>query len=357
MFLKRFSPTIAICVLTVQVFAGIGHKQSAPAPSSGIVNIRYGNHEVIRYSLQTGMLAVYHQGKQVMYNIQAIIKANNKTYSSKDYTERKCSSLNISDGFGKGKKYLITMRSPGLPVMTQVFYTYTGRNYFLTSVELAGKRLSSNYMSPLQGDFTPLTGDVRSLFVPFDNDTFISYESRVFQPSAEITSAEVGTVFNNGQRNGFVWGSVEHGVWKTGVKTKAEKTGGQIIVWGGYTDEKVNRDPIQHGKISDDVIKSPKIFVGYFADWRNGMEDYGKANRIADPPYVYNWIKATPVGWNSWGVMQDKLTYDKAVKVVDFFADSLKGFRLGGTAFIDLDSYWDHMVKGHDYSQLKQFAN
>ncbi|MDB5026137.1 MAG: hypothetical protein JWP78_3892 [Mucilaginibacter sp.] len=357
MLLKRFFSTIAIGVLTAQVFAGTGRHEPAPTPSSGIVSISYGRHEVIRYSLQTGTLAVYHQGKQVLYNIQAIVKVNNKTYSSKDYTERICSSTDISDGFGKGKKYLVTMHGPGLPVMTQVFYTYAGRNYFITSVELAGKELSSNYMAPLQGDFTPLAGDVRSLFVPFDNDTFISYESRVFQPSAEITSAEVGAVFNNGERNGLVWGSLEHGVWKTGVKTTAGEAGGQVTVWGGYTDEKVSRDPVEHGKISGDVIRSPRVFAGYFVDWRNGLEDYGKANRIADPPYVHNWTKATPVGWNSWGVMQGKLNYDKAVKVADFFADSLKGFRLDGTAFIDLDSYWDHMVKGNDYSQLKQFAN
>lgn len=350
MFLKQFFLTLLISVALTNVFGG-----SHPGP--GVVTISYGDHDVICYSLRAGTMEVYHHGKKVLYNLEAIVKANNKTYSSKDYTKHKYSVAAISDDCGKGKKHTITMAGPGLPAMTQVFYTYPGRNYFLTDVELSGKGLSSNYMTPLQGDFTPLSDDVRSLFVPFDNDTFISYESRAFRPSTEVTSAEVGTVFSNGQRNGFVWGSVEHGVWKTGVRTMAGNGNNKVVVWGGYTDANVNRDHREHGKISGTQIRSPKVFVGYFTDWRKGMESYGKANRIADPPYVHNWTGATPVGWNSWGVIQDKLSYEKAIKVVDFFADTLKNFRSGGTAFIDLDSYWDHMVKGDDYSQLKQFAD
>jgi len=97
--------------------------------------------------------------------------------------------------------------------------------------------------------------------------------------------------------------------------------------------------------------------IGYFDDWRTGMEAYGRANRTVDPPFVANWTKPTPVGWNSWGVIQEKLNYDNAVKVADYFADSLKLFRTGNTAYIDLDSYWDHMLKGDDYSQLKKFAD
>src|SRR5579859_6168136 len=176
MFLKRFFLTLLVCAVLTNVFGG-----SHPEP--GVVTISYGDHDLICYSLRAGTMEVYHHGKKVLYNIEAIVKADNKTYSSKDYTEHKYSVTNISDGFGKGKKHTITMAGPGLPAMTQVFYTYPGRNYFLTDVELTGKDLSSNYMTPLQGDFTSPGDDVRSLFVPFDNDTFISYESHAFRPS------------------------------------------------------------------------------------------------------------------------------------------------------------------------------
>jgi len=310
------------------------------------IHITYGAGGEIRYALSTGTLAVYDHGRVVFHDVQALVKTGTGTYSSRDYATRTYQRSAVSDGFGRGVRHVITLRGPGLPVMRQVFYTYAGRGYFLAEVDVEERAGSSNYMAPLAGAFAQLTGDVRSVFVPFDNDTFISYDAKPV--ATGVTSAEAGAVYDNESRRGFVIGSVEHGVWKTAVKTSAS----DFIVWGGYTDVAVNRDPIPHGSIHGDVLRSPRVFVGYFADWRAGMEAFGKANRLADPPYVHPWTKGTPVGWNSWGVIQDKLTYDKAVKVVDFFADSLKGFRVGGTAFIDLDSYWDKLDSG----QLHRFA-
>jgi alpha-galactosidase len=103
------------------------------------------------------------------------------------------------------------------------------------------------------------------------------------------------------------------------------------------------------------------MMVGWFEDWRKGLEEYGKANRLAEPHYLFEWNKATPFGWNSWGAIQDKLSLSKAKAVVDFFADSCKGFRNADSAlYIDLDSYWDNMRTGGsagDYSQLISFCD
>jgi alpha-galactosidase len=59
-------------------------------------------------------------------------------------------------------------------------------------------------------------------------------------------------------------------------------------------------------------------------------------------------------------VIQDKLTLGKAKAVVDFFADSCKGFRNGaGTLYIDLDAFWDNMTPGGvlgDVSRLDSFV-
>jgi alpha-galactosidase len=93
---------------------------------------------------------------------------------------------------------------------------------------------------------------VRTLFVPFDNDTFISYNSKPFSNNNGISS-EVGTVFSNQSRAGIVAGSVEHEVWKTGVDMEAAQQSNQIKVWGGYTAEAVTRDKIVHGTISGNV--------------------------------------------------------------------------------------------------------
>jgi alpha-galactosidase len=326
-------------------------------PVNNEVVIPFGKDGKINYNLKTGTFNVYQNGQGVFSNIYSAAKVNADTISSKNYKVRKYTKLPIQNGFGKGFKHTILLTAKGLPQMRQVFYTYTGKNYFLTEIIFTGTSLKTNYMSPVNGQFGTVKGeDVRTLFVPFDNDTFISYNSKPFSNNNGISS-EVGTVFSNQSRAGIVAGSVEHEVWKTGVAMEAAQQSNQIKVWGGYTAEVVTRDKIVHGTISGNTITSPKIFVGYFNDWRTGMEEYGSANRIAEPPYVFNWDKPTPVGWNSWGVIQEKITYDKAIKIADFFADSIPAFRTGNTAYIDLDSYWDRLVSHGDYTQLKQFAN
>jgi alpha-galactosidase len=326
-------------------------------PAKIEVVIPFGKDGKINYNLKTGTFNVYQNGQGVFSNIYSAAKVNADTISSKDYQVRKYTKLPIQNGFGKGFKHTILLTAKGLPQMKQVFYTYAGKNYFLTEITFTGTSLKTNYMSPVNGQFSRVKGDdVRTLFVPFDNDTFISYNSKPFSNNNGISS-EVGTVFSNQTRAGIVAGSVEHEIWKTGVDMEAAQQSNQIKVWGGYTAEAVTRDKIAHGTISGNTITSPKIFVGYFSDWRTGMEEYGSANRIAEPPYVFNWDKPTPVGWNSWGVIQEKITYDKAIKVADFFADSIPAFRTGNTAYIDLDSYWDKLVSHGDYTQLKQFAD
>jgi alpha-galactosidase len=348
---------IYICYIASILFAFVFIFNAGAKPPVMLVNMPFGDAGRIRYNLKTGTFNVTQHGREVFMDIYAVAQVNADTLSTKSYEIRQYNKIAIADGFGKGTKHTIVLTAPGKPMMKQVFYTYAGRNYFLTEICFRGTSLKTNYMMPVIGHFKPLTGnDVRSLFVPFDNDTFISYDSKPFTTAA-VTSAEVGTVYANDSRNGIIAGSVEHEVWKTGVETQSNATAGQIKVWGGYTEEAVTRDKMAHGMISGNVVKSPRVFVGYFDDWRTGMEAYGRANRIAEPPFVFNWTKPTPVGWNSWGVIQEHIDFDKTVKVANFFADSIPAFRTVNTAYIDLDSYWDMMVHNGDYSRLKELAD
>lgn len=341
------------------------------------ISIQYGKHGELSYNIKTGTFNVYNDHRLVFSDISAVVRANGTLLSSKDYAIRSYRKEAVKDGSGKGVKHIFILQGKGQPVMTQVFYTYPGREYFLTVVSVSGRYLESNYMSPFDGSFASLTGDTRTLFIPFDNDTFISYDAKPLNTGLTNVSAEAGVVYDNETRKGWVVGSVEHMVWKTGVRTRAgtgalpdrdssgggsfgRDSGNRIIAWGGYTDPAVNRDNIPHGSIRGGELRSPMIFVGCFEDWRDGLDAYGHANRIQEPPYIFNWTKPTPVGWNSWGVLQDHITFDKVTKVADFFADSLPGFRVGKTAFIDLDAFWDFMpgsdIKG-DYSTLKAFVD
>jgi len=349
---SRFSVFVLLCVLFPLALHASGKTDTLYIP--------FGKSGIIAYDLKTGLLNVYKNKTAFFSNVFAQVEVNGNVVSSTNYTVRTNVKSPISDGFGKGQKYTIKLTGDGLPEMEEIFYTYNNREYFLTKTEIRGGYLKSNYMEPFCGNFPSVAGDARTLFVPFDNDTFISYDAKPFTRDTRNVSSEVAAVYENNSRKGWVVGAVDHKVWKTGALTLNQKDSlNTIKAWGGYTDASVTRDKIRHGSISGAVLSSPLIFVGCYDDWREGLEEYGKANRIAEPPYVFNWTKATPVGWNSWGVIQDQLTYDKAIKIVDFFADSLAGFRTGNTAFIDLDSYWDNMLKGgvnRDFSKLKAFA-
>ena len=359
--LKKTHQQLLLLLIGLLPFSVLGSTAVKPVSAADSkINIPYANGRVV-YNLKTGAYNVYSHNALIFSNIVATCKVNGKILSSTDFPERKYNHISISDKFGSGSRNTVTLKGNGGVEMKQVFYMYNNRSYFITQLELAGGYLKSNYMSPFKGSFAGIKGDVRTVFFPFDNDTFISYNSKPFIAPAANTSSETGVVFDNTSRKGFVFGSLEHEVWKTGVSTTATKDSGNMVnVFGGYSDAAVTRDNIPHGEIGGTTIKSPKVFVGYFDDWRAGLEEYGKANRMAEPPFIFNWTKPTPVGWNSWGVLQDKITFDEAVKVAGFIADSLPGFRTGNTAYVDLDAFWDNMLKGGsegDYSKLKEFAD
>lgn len=335
---------------------------SAFTPPSTL-NFSYGKSGQIVYDLKNGTFSILEKSRVLLKDGFSTIKQREQVLSSKDDVQRTYSKTKWKDQFGKGTRHMISLKSKGWPDWKQVFYTYDELPYFFCELEMEGANLHSNGMVPIHGVVSPVqqAKELNSLFVPFDNDTFISYDSRIVTPDIQQNSAEVGAWYDNESRGGLVTGSVTHEVWKTGVKTSTDKNNViSIQVMAGFTDKDLTRDAIAHGAIKGTHLKSPKIFFGAFADWRTGMEDFAKANRLAEPPVVAKWNQPTPVGWNSWGVMQDKISFDKVVKVVDFFADSLKGFRNENIAYVDLDSYWDMMLKGGlegDYSRLKEFAD
>lgn len=319
-----------------------------------------GNHLII--NKKSGLFSISYKGKTIINDAAASFNTNGKTYQSNDYAKHNLITSKIEDELGVGTKTILLSEAPGKPTMRQYFYCYTNQEFIITQLEISGEHLSSNRMAPLisQKANLPSGNDVRSLFVPFDNDTFISYDAKPLSKQAN-TSAEVGVIYDDNSRQGLVLGSLNQLEWKTGVKSAGQgATIQELEVWGGYSDVAVTRDSMEHGALAGNHISSPKMFVGYFDDWRDGMESYAKTGRMLEPPYMQSWTKGTPIGWNSWGVIREHLTYEKAIGVVNFFDKEIPDFRNEDeTAYIDLDSFWDNMVDGGftgDFSKLKEFV-
>lgn len=310
----------------------------------------------IAYNLSSGTANIYFDNHILLSNAYSEVRTT-ESITSKDYAFHHITRSSIKDGFGKGTKYVIEHTGIYENRMIQSFYFYPNNNYFIVDVVLQSDKesITTNYMAPLkcglpEGSF--YKNENRMLFVPFDNDKWVRYDSHSL--NNDLTSYEVSAIYNNNSRNGLVLGSISHDTWKTGVIFSSEKKKGkQLDVVAGITSE-LTRDVLPHGSVKGNRVSSPKIFIGYFKDWRDGMETYAKANAVITP--TLSWNKGKPFGWNSWGKIQANLSRDKACEVSAFFSENLQpnGFKnIDDIVYLDLDSYWDKLSE----KQLKEYAD
>ena len=305
----------------------------------------------------TGKANIYQSDVLLIANSQCSFIIAGKKYLQEQSVVQSVTQSDLTDAFGTGKLIQVKSCTPDSTLtITQRYYLYVNKDYILTDFTIeSAQLLSTNYMSPVYSatstSFLPATNN-RTLFVPFDNDGWVRYNSINF--GTPSTSYEVGALYNTITRQGFIIGSIEHSLWKTGIVTSTNSTNAimSLEVHGGITST-VTHDVLPHGMVKGYSIKSPKIFIGYFSDWRTGLETYADANSIVAPRLTWNGEK--PFGWNSWGALQTKLSFQNATEVSDYISTKLESnnFTNDSTVYIGLDSYWDNI----SYPNLVNFVH
>ncbi len=280
--------------------------------------------------------------------------AGNASFAS--LTDVAITKAAITDELGSATEVSISGTDVHGNTVTHRYCLYGSENFVTTDVTVttANGKVAYNYMSPLTTNgtatMTDASGNV-ALFVPFDNDAYLNYSTSAFG-ATNPTSYEVTALFNKTSRNAIVLGSIEHDHWKTGISvaTSGNSDITSICAYGGITSYDT-RDYLPHGQVRGASVKSPRIMVGCYDDWRAGMEAYGAlCNKIAP---MWEWEHAKPFVWNSWNVFGSSVTYDNVNTASEYINSTLTNFRdEDGVAYICIDSYWDNLSE----DELKQFA-
>ena len=338
----------------------------------------------ITYDDQSRMLSMAKDGTTVLSNVMVRFKVNNAMLQSTAYTDVAFSDKMVDEPTGQARQYTITYRgTSNMPTVEQNFYLMDGKDYFLTDVVLSngGGEVASNYICPLYSEnnnlFLPQDANNRFLVVPFDNDGFVTYGSLPLSHGTnpqgqgsgryarDSISFEVTAIFNGETQRGLILGSVEHDTWKSAVRlTGSPLLQGHISrleVASGVTHAATrdhystgDDDPgfLQpHGTVKGTQVRSARMMVGYFDDWRDGMEAYGDVNAQIAPKRPYSG--PTIYGWNSWGGMEKRCNYEGVLSVSDFIKKNLQdnGWAKDDVVYVGLDS-WDNM----NWDQRKAFA-
>ena len=265
-----------------------------------------------------------------------------------DFARHDFRSEPVTDGFGSGTRMDLTFSSPSNGDDVQMvlhFWTYPEVDYMLVSLELvSGEEIRSNYLSPVHCAQTytlfPPNRNNRMLKVPFDNDGFVRYHR--YPMDTDMVSYEVTALYEGESRRGLVVGSVDHDHWKSAIQVKAGNDGelDSIRIYSGAAGKETH-DVLPHGKRVGKRIGSARFQVGFFEDWRDGMERFTEACNVVQPKRD-NWKEGRPVGWQTWGVMEKRNNYSDDKEVFRYFHDTLQaaGFTNGkGRQVMSIDAW------------------
>jgi alpha-galactosidase len=264
----------------------------------------------------------------------------------------------VTVGTSGAREYTIRSTASGMPALLQHIWLYDGKPWIAIEAELSPEAgaIGTRHFDVVvfKGASALQLGNsesLRVLHVPFDNDMWFRYNSfstADMKPGQVYTSDEVTAIYDNASRQSLILGSISHDTWKTAIEAHAAN--GHLTdldIYGGISSPNGVRtdthDTVAHGLVRGAHVVSPRIFIGSFADWRNGLEAYGAVNAAVHPPL--KWAAGAPMGWNSWAAYAEKINYHRYLDSAAFVRDALvpQGFGRNKVVYINLDAFWSNL--------------
>jgi alpha-galactosidase len=313
----------------------------------------------IHYHRQTGSMdIVWRDGQKLLGLTSAAQLEDGRKISTSGYTAHELEKPLHPSSAIAGQEYTICSTAAGLPTLLQHIWLQDGKPTVAIEAELEA---ATGTIGTRHFDAVALKGtnsvqiegskSLRILHVPFDNDMWFRYNSMevaVLKPEQTFTSEEVTAIYDNVSRHALVLGSITHDTWKTAIEARGAD--GQVTdldIYGGISSPTGVRtdthDTVPHGIVRGAHVASPRIFIGSFADWRDGLEAYGAANAIIHAPL--KWAAGAPMGWNSWAAYADKIDDRRYLGSAAFLRDKLVplGFGNRKVVYINLDAFWSKL--------------
>ncbi|GGA30199.1 alpha-galactosidase [Paenibacillus physcomitrellae] len=304
----------------------------------------------LKIDLEKGEYSCSGEGFAELAGLKSAFRWNGREYDSGHYEIHKLKEpVQVEDGFGQGIQVTVIHSKEGLPELEQHFYAYENVPFVLLRTAVTGgehfkaNRLSVFKMNTLSFvDEQHPDDQLQVLRIPFDNDKWIRFHAEQLPISTE--SYEATTLFLPESRNGIVMGSLSHDLWKTGIRIKADTASqiDELDLYAGAVSE-MTRDFQPHGYVKGPRVESPLVFLGFYEDYRSGLETYGWANTVIAP--ALPWEGGVPFGWNSWSAAATKLDYDLYTSTTDFLKQEVQplGFENEGTLYINFDAFWNNL--------------
>ncbi|MCC3377217.1 alpha-galactosidase [Cohnella sp. REN36] len=321
--------------------------------------VEIGNGRIrIACDMAEGSFAIDWEGLGALRGACGRIRLGETWRSTAEAPRRSHRFEETADAFGKGVVLHVDHELDGGLRLRQTFTVYERLPYALIGLIASGETpIATNEIAPIcAGEENGMTGGalrlsaggaaddpIRALLVPFDNDKWVRYEA-VPMPG-RMESYEATAVYRESDRRGFVFGSVAHDRWKTGIRVSGSTPEAidRLAVYGGAAGD-YTRDSLPHGFVTGTSVSAPTIFAGAFADYREGLTAFGEANARLVP--VLPWDGAVPFGWNSWSAVGGALSYDSYVRASDFIREMREmGFHDRGETYVNFDSFWTNLTE------------
>ncbi|MBO7742972.1 discoidin domain-containing protein [Paenibacillus sp. MWE-103] len=160
------------------------------------------------------------------------------------------------------------------------------------------------------------------------------------------TSYWVAGMFDNAGKQGVIAGAATTTNWKSMQHLgQAATAGGPLTGFSVYN---------AGGQQSGASVSSDRFFLGYFDDYRTGLETFGSVYAAGEP--MLPWSEPVPKGYNSYYnyYVGDYGTADALFGMTDYYADHLKSL---GYTYINLDCCYQGVKDKPVLDNLHDYVN